>query len=118
MLAFFRLSKSSNIFNWRNRSGFKSSNTQIRSAKFKKAVKNLAFFRLSKSSNIFNWRNKSGFKSSNAQISSAKFKKAVKNLAFFRLNKIMMYLIGAIKAGSNPLMPKSAAPNLRKPLRI
>ena len=71
----------------------------------------LAFFRLSKSSNIFNWRNKSGFKSSNTQISSAKFKKAVKNLAFFRLNKIVMYLIGAIKAGSHPLIPKSSPPN-------
>ena len=71
----------------------------------------LAFFRLSKSSNIFNWRNKSGFKSSNTQISSAKFKKAVKNLAFFCMNKIVMYLIGAIKVGSHPLIPKSSPPN-------
>ncbi|PLC57279.1 hypothetical protein CIK00_14270 [Photobacterium carnosum] len=39
-------------------------------------------------------------------------------LAFFRLNKIVMYLIGAIKAGSHPLMPKSTPPHIKKPLFI
>ena len=29
-----------------------------------------------------------------------------------------MYLIGAIKAGSNPLMPKSAPPHIENPLFI